>query len=123
MFTAGIESTQRVESINGVIKKLVDRGTLLNELVRAIEDELDKEAQYTRIKDYYGTNPSVGLPSTYNTIFKEIDLLLQEFLSPIPLSLQRAQMQQSLLYQANLVLIMSVSKFFLYNHLVITTCY
>ena len=105
----------------------MDRGTLLNELVRAIEDESDKEAQYTRIKDYYGTNPSVGLPSTYNTIFKEIDLLLQEFLSPIPLSLQRAQMQQSLLYQANLVLvnqvIMSVSKFFLYNHLVITTCY
>ena len=93
MFTAGIESTQRVESINGVIKKLVDRGTLLNELVRAIEDELDKEAQYTRIKNYYGTNPSVGLPSTYNTIFKEIDLLLQEFLSPILLSLQRTQMQ------------------------------
>jgi hypothetical protein len=28
IFTAGIESTQRVESINGVIKKLVDRGTL-----------------------------------------------------------------------------------------------
>ena len=68
MFTAGIESTQRVESINGVIKKLVDRGTLLNELVRAIEDELDKEAQYTRIKDYYGTNPSVGLPLTTQRI-------------------------------------------------------
>ncbi|PKY59488.1 hypothetical protein RhiirA4_515374, partial [Rhizophagus irregularis] len=29
IFTAGVESTQRVESINGVIKKLVDRGTLL----------------------------------------------------------------------------------------------
>ena len=68
-------------------------------LVRAIENELDKEAQYTRIKDYYGTNPSVGLPSTYNTIFKEIDLLLlQEFLLPISLSFQRAQMKQSLFY-------------------------
>jgi MULE transposase domain/FAR1 DNA-binding domain len=108
IFTAGIESTQRVESINGIIKKMVDRGTLLKELVKAIENELDKEAQYTRIKDYYGANPSVGLPSTYNTIFKELDSLLQELLSPIPLSLQRAQMKQSLLYQATLISINQV---------------
>ncbi|CAB5122928.1 unnamed protein product [Rhizophagus irregularis] len=47
IFTVGIESTQRVESINGVIKKLVDRGTLLKELVTAIECELDKESHYT----------------------------------------------------------------------------
>ena len=78
MFTAGIESTQRVESINGVIKKLVDRGTLLKELVKAIENELEKETQYIRIKDYYGANPSVGLPSTYNTIFKELDSLSRD---------------------------------------------
>ena len=111
VFTAGIESTQRVESINGVIKKMVDRGTLLKELIEAIENELDKEAQYTRIKDYYGTNPPVGLPSTYNTIFKEIDSVLQEFLSPIPLSLQRAQMKQSLLYQGNIISTNQVTKY------------
>ena len=57
----------------------MDRGTLLNELIRAIEDKLDKKAQYTRIKDYYGTNPSVRLLLMYNTIFKEIDLVLTEF--------------------------------------------
>ncbi|EXX74956.1 hypothetical protein RirG_046310 [Rhizophagus irregularis DAOM 197198w] len=90
IFTAGIESTQRVESINGVIKKLVDRGTLLKELVTAIERELDKESHYTRINDFYGSNPSVGLPSTYNTIFKELDSVLQANLLPIPLSIQRA---------------------------------
>ncbi|EXX79340.1 hypothetical protein RirG_006560 [Rhizophagus irregularis DAOM 197198w] len=47
IFTAGIENTQRVESINGVIKKLVVRGTLLKELVTAIKRELDKESHYT----------------------------------------------------------------------------
>jgi hypothetical protein len=103
VFTAGIESTQRVESINGVLKKHLDRGTLLKELVKVIEQELDKESQYTRIKDYYGSNPSTGLPSTYNTIFKEIDCILQTYLAPIPLSLQRAQMKQALLYQGMLV--------------------
>ncbi|CAB5376007.1 unnamed protein product [Rhizophagus irregularis] len=108
IFTAGIESIQRVESINGVIKKLVDRGTLLKELVMAIERELDKESHYTRINDFYGSNPSVGLPSTYNTIFKELDSVLKANLLAIPLSIHRAQMNQSLLYQANLVSINQV---------------
>ncbi|CAB4443963.1 unnamed protein product [Rhizophagus irregularis] len=103
IFTVGVESTQRVESINGIIKKLVDRGTLLKELVVSIERELDKESQYTRMNDYYGSNPSVGLPSIYKTIFKELDSVLQANLFAIPLSIQRAQMNQSLLYQANLI--------------------
>jgi IS1 family transposase len=47
VFTAGVESTQRVESLNGVLKKHLDRGTLLKELVKEIENELDKEAQYS----------------------------------------------------------------------------
>ncbi|POG71595.1 hypothetical protein GLOIN_2v1774635 [Rhizophagus irregularis DAOM 181602=DAOM 197198] len=90
VFTAGAKSTQRVESINGVLKKHLDRGTLLKDLVKVVESELKKELQYIRIKDYYGLNPSVGLPSTFNTIFKEIDNILQAHLSLIPLSLQQS---------------------------------
>ncbi|CAG8833405.1 3743_t:CDS:2, partial [Cetraspora pellucida] len=76
----GAESTQRVESINGVLKKHVDRGTLLKELVKVIDQELEKEASYNRIRDYYGSNPLSGLPSTHNTIFNAIDsVLVKEF--------------------------------------------
>ena len=103
IFTAGVESTQRVEFINGVLKKHLDRGTLLKELVKEVERELDKEAHYSHLNDYYGSNPTIGLPSTYETIFKEIDSILKEFLAPIPLSLQRAQMKQALLYQGTLI--------------------
>ncbi|CAG8691445.1 20020_t:CDS:10 [Gigaspora margarita] len=60
VFTAGAESIQRVESINGVLKKHVNRA---------------------------------------------IDLVLAEYLTPIPLSFQRAQMNQSLLYQGILITI------------------
>ena len=60
-------------------------------MVTAIERELDKESQYTRINEYYGSNSSIELPSTYNTIFKEFDSVLQINLSPIPLLIQRAQ--------------------------------
>ncbi|CAG8751935.1 473_t:CDS:2 [Cetraspora pellucida] len=88
LFIAGTKSIQKVESINSVLKKHVDRGTLLKELVKVIDQELEKEASYNHIRDYYGSNPSSGLPSTHNTIFNAIDSLLVEHLAPIPLSLQ-----------------------------------
>ncbi|CAG8846556.1 45437_t:CDS:2, partial [Gigaspora margarita] len=78
-----VESTQRVESINSVLKRHLDRGTLLKELVKVIESELDKEAEYNRTRDYYGSNVTIGLPSTYNTIFKDIDSILKDHLTPI----------------------------------------
>ena len=84
-------------------------GTLLKELIRAVESELDKEAHYSRLNDYYESNPAIGLPSTYNTIFKDIDSILKECLAPIPLSLRRAQMKQTLLYQGTLITMDQVS--------------
>ncbi|CAG8826895.1 45062_t:CDS:2, partial [Gigaspora margarita] len=45
------------------------------ELVKVIEQELEKEASYNHIKNYYRSNLSSGLPSTYNTIFNAIDLV------------------------------------------------
>jgi len=83
---------------------------LLKELVKVIENELEKEAQYNRIRDYYESNPSTGLPLTYNTIFKDIDSILKDYLAPIPLSLQRAQMKQALLYQGILITINQVKE-------------
>ncbi|GET51030.1 hypothetical protein GLOIN_2v1773736 [Rhizophagus irregularis DAOM 181602=DAOM 197198] len=75
------------------------------ELVKEVERELDKEAHYSRLNNYYGSNLSIGLPSTYETIFKDIDSILKECLMPIPLSLQKAQMKQALLYQGTLITI------------------
>ncbi len=65
----------------------MDQRTLLKELVKVIESKLDKEAQYNQVKDYYGSNPSTSFLLTYNTIFKNIDSILKDFLAPIPLLL------------------------------------
>ncbi|CAG8598835.1 4783_t:CDS:2, partial [Cetraspora pellucida] len=103
VFTVGMESIQYVEFIIGIIKKHVDYSTLLKELVNVIKQKLEKEAQYTRIKDYYRSNLSIGLMLTYNTIFKKIVSILNINLALILLSLQRAQMKQALLYQEILI--------------------
>ncbi|CAG8719593.1 14096_t:CDS:1, partial [Racocetra persica] len=41
-FTAGIQSTQRIESINGIIKKEVSHSTMLLHLVDIIQNRLNK---------------------------------------------------------------------------------
>ncbi len=43
VFTVGVESTQRIESINSVLKKHLDQGILLKELIKVVENELEKE--------------------------------------------------------------------------------
>jgi hypothetical protein len=111
VFTAGVKSTQQVESINGVLKKHLDRGTLLKELVREVKHELNKESYYNCLNDYYGSNPTIGLPSAYDSIFKDINSILKECLVPIPLSLQRAQIKQALLYQGTLITMDQVSSY------------
>ncbi len=88
----GVESIQWVEFINGILKKHLDRKTLLKELVKVVKNELEKEV------------------STYNTIFKNIDFILKNHLALILLSLQRAQMKQALLYQGILITINQVKE-------------
>ena len=88
----GVESIQWVEFINGILKKHLDRKTLLKELVKVVKNELEKEV------------------STYNTIFKNIDFILKNHLALILLSLQRAQMKQALLYQGILIIINQVKE-------------
>ncbi|EXX62609.1 hypothetical protein RirG_160130 [Rhizophagus irregularis DAOM 197198w] len=107
---SGRYSQQGSSQLNGsnplmVFLKSILTGTLLKELVREVERKLDKESYYKRLNDYYGSNPTIGLPSAYNSIFKDIDSILKECLAPIPLSLQRAQMKQALLYQGTLITI------------------
>ncbi|CAG8655425.1 35884_t:CDS:2, partial [Gigaspora margarita] len=93
-----------------VIVKIFIASTLLKELVVAIEQELEKESFYTCIRDYYGSNLSSGLSSVYNTIFKDIDTVLKDYLAPIPLSLQWTQMNQLLLYHMMLITTNQISE-------------
>lgn len=92
-------------------------------MVSVIEQELEKEAQYSRVKDYYRSNSFTSFISTYNTIFKEIDSVLRLYLASIPLSLQRAQIMQALLYQRILTSIDQVKEFDVNNHNMIKRLY
>src|SRR6266498_1385130 len=69
-FNAGIQSTQRVESYNALIKKSVSRNTTLFELDIQIQLQLDKEEQFERQEEQIEQNPTIGLPNIIDRYFK-----------------------------------------------------
>jgi hypothetical protein len=101
-FNAGIQSTQRVEGYNSLIKRSVKSSATLFELDTHIQSLLDKEEQFER-HEQSSQNPTVGLPNVVGRYFKRIDTIIKKFLTPRVLKMQHSQMNESLLYRANKV--------------------
>ncbi|CAB4490355.1 unnamed protein product [Rhizophagus irregularis] len=98
-FNAGVQSTQRVESYNALIKKSVGRSTTLYELDTQIQLQLDKEEKFERLEEQINQNPKVGLPNIIERYFKRVDSIIKKYLTPHVLKMQRHQMNESLLYR------------------------
>src|SRR6266511_1437766 len=78
-FNAGIQSTQRVESYNALIKKSVSRNTTLFELDIQIQLQLDKEEQFERQEEQIEQNPTIGLPNIIDRYFKQINNIIKNY--------------------------------------------
>ncbi|CAG8735026.1 21022_t:CDS:2 [Cetraspora pellucida] len=87
------------KDLNSVNKTIVQHHVY----IKVIEDKLNKKAQYSQIRNYYKSNLLVSFLSIYDTIFKDINSVLKEYLAFISLSLQKAQMKQLLLYQEMII--------------------
>jgi hypothetical protein len=99
-FNAGIQSTQRVESYNALIKQSVKSSTTLFELDTQIQLQLNKEEQFERWEQS-NQNPSVGLPNIISRYYDQIDIIIKKYLTPRVLKMQHQQMNESLLYHAS----------------------
>ncbi|CAG8744599.1 18620_t:CDS:2, partial [Rhizophagus irregularis] len=79
-FSANTHSTQRVESMNQVIKLEANSGSSLCQLHTGIELRLKDEVKYAKLQEFCNINPLAGLPHVSNTIFKDINdvLVLQD---------------------------------------------
>lgn len=102
-FTGGIQSTQRVESTNKIIKDRLNRSSCLTDVVGEIQrifDQQSKKAILTECKNEISTR---GIPSIMEEYFPELDKILREYLTPQILQKQRDQMAQSLCYDVELI--------------------
>ncbi|PKY20813.1 hypothetical protein RhiirB3_434219 [Rhizophagus irregularis] len=98
-FSANTHSTQRVESMNRVIKLEANSGNSLCQLHSEIELRLKDEAKYAKWQEFRNMNPTTGMPRVSDTIFRNVDEICKKYLTPNSLALQRKQMVESLLYR------------------------
>lgn len=87
-FSANTHSTQRVESMNQVIKLEANSGSSLCQLHTGIELRLKDEVKYAKLQEFCNINPLAGLPHVSNTIFKDINDVCKRFLTSNSLALQ-----------------------------------
>ncbi|CAG8823098.1 21799_t:CDS:2, partial [Cetraspora pellucida] len=70
-FTAGVQSMQRIESINKLIHDKVDQATSLCDLLATINSCVKNKEQFEKFEIEHNVLPKVGLPSLNNRFFKE----------------------------------------------------
>ncbi|CAB4443692.1 unnamed protein product [Rhizophagus irregularis] len=102
-FTAGIQSTQRVEVMNHLIKEGTGSTTSLCNLHIQIQKLLDNEAQWARHNAYLQSLPTNQAPSIIEPIFPKVVELMKKYLTPHILSVQQQQILGSLLYRAKII--------------------
>ncbi|CAG8779741.1 14324_t:CDS:2, partial [Racocetra fulgida] len=95
IFTAGIQSTSRVESYNAQVKRLVLNSNIsLLELAEALEASIEEEikkAKYAYWKiQILLTSSAATLPQT---LFPELDKALSRFITPEIQKIQRAEIK------------------------------
>jgi hypothetical protein len=103
-FTGGVQSTQRIESINKQIHDKVDRSTSLCDLVVNINDCVKGEERFEKFEIERNALPTIGLPMLCNRLFGRVDDIIKQYLTPIMLGKQRLEMNQSVCYDINRIM-------------------
>src|ERR1700722_5487450 len=102
-FTAGIQSTQRVEVTNKIIKDKLNRSSRLTDVVGEIQKTFDQQSKRAMLNECKNEVPTRGILSIMEEYFPDLDKILREYLTPQILQKQRDQMAQSLCYDAVLI--------------------
>ncbi|CAB4444471.1 unnamed protein product [Rhizophagus irregularis] len=97
-FTAGAQSTQRIESINSHMHGKVDHFTSLCNLLVSINDHVKNDEHFEQFEIERDALPTVGMPMLNTRFFSQVDVIIKEFLTPTMLGKQRSQMNQSVCY-------------------------
>src|SRR5947207_15122351 len=98
-------STQRVEGINGIIKKYVNSKSSLTEFFQGIQEFLCNQIAKAEYRDWIESLPHINVLATSASerIFPHIIKELKKYLTMEMYFIQKAQLDISLEYNATLV--------------------
>ncbi|RHZ84508.1 hypothetical protein Glove_80g41 [Diversispora epigaea] len=94
IFTAGIQTTSRVEGLNNIIKRELKANSTLCDLANVLDARLGNESQWNRFFEYRTLSNCMGITSVSNDLFPEIDNEMSKYLTPHILSAERLEMSQ-----------------------------
>ncbi|RHZ64231.1 hypothetical protein Glove_326g241 [Diversispora epigaea] len=103
IFTAGIQTTSRVESLNNIIKRELKANSTLCDLASVLDARLGNESQWNRFYEYRTLSTCMGITSVGNDLFPKIDKVMSKYLTPHILSAERLEMAQCLYFTASKV--------------------
>jgi len=97
-FTAGIQSTARVECYNRILKEGLSSSSTIVLLDEIIQKRLDAEEQYEQVQDLVNQLPSTGLPCVASEFFGKVSKIVSEHVTPELTKKMKKQMKSCILY-------------------------
>jgi hypothetical protein len=103
VFTAGIQTTSRVEGYNHVIKRELKASSTLCDLAIILDARLESEVKWNRFFEYRTLSNCMGITSVSCDLFPEVDKMMARYLTPHILSAERQEMAQCLFFTVSKV--------------------
>ncbi|CAG8804980.1 11298_t:CDS:1, partial [Gigaspora rosea] len=100
IFTAGMQS---IEGQNAIIKTSVNSSTSLTNLVKYIDEQIDRASTFIQYKNWVHTITGSTLTHASSEFSPEIDEWITSYLTPAFLSMQRQGIFQAIWYTSRLI--------------------
>jgi hypothetical protein len=79
----GIQSTQSIESFNGIIKKSLNSTSTLCDVQEAIDKRHKEEIKYCQLVDLKAKYMTIGLLHISSQFFSSVDAVIVKFLTSL----------------------------------------
>jgi len=100
-FTAGTQTTSRVEGLNSIIKRTLSANGGLCDLASALDTRLEVETEWNCFFEYRTLSSCMGITSVGHDLFPEVDKQITQYLMPHILSTEHLEMAQCLYFIEN----------------------
>lgn len=111
IFTAGMQSTQRVESINAIVHKAISSNSTMAEAVEFLDSRMQKEELNTNFMEWKYKSITYHQPFVVNNFFSDINALIKKHFSPHIVEEIHKQMCESVLYKCEKISLEDVNNF------------
>ena len=100
-FTAGTQTTSRVEGLNSIIKRTLLANGGLCDLASALDAKLEVEAEWNCFFEYRTLSSCMRITSVGHNLFSEVNKQITQYLTPYILFTEHLEMAQCLYFIAN----------------------